>query len=87
MDMPMGEARRNFAAIVRRAAVAHERVTITDDGRPAAVLVNPEELAELEEAAALAEHRARRASGDYRTLTQAEVRERLNLAAPQPPSR
>jgi hypothetical protein len=51
------------------------------------VLVNPEELAELEEAAALAEHRARRASGDYRTLTRAEVRERLNVAAPQPPSR
>lgn len=85
--MPMGEARRNFAALVRRTAVAHERVTITEDGRTAAVLVNPAELAELEEAAALAEHRARRASRDYRTLTQAEVRERLNLPAPQPPPR
>jgi prevent-host-death family protein len=79
MDLPMTEARKQFGTLVRRAATARERVTITDHGQPAAVLVNAQELADLEEALALAEYRARQAVGTVETVPQDQVRERLGL--------
>ncbi|WP_371106224.1 MULTISPECIES: hypothetical protein [Streptomyces] len=36
----------------------------TDHGQPAAILINPQELADLEDALALAQYRARQASGE-----------------------
>jgi len=75
----MTEARKQFGTLVRRAATVRERVTITDHGQPAAVLVNAQELADLEEALALAEHRARQAAGEHRPVPHAVVRERLGL--------
>jgi prevent-host-death family protein len=80
-DLSMTEARRRFGTIVRRAASDHERTTITERGRPAAVLVGAAELADLEEALALAEHRARVAGGAHRPVGQAQVRARLGLPA------
>jgi prevent-host-death family protein len=62
-DLSMTEARKVFGSLVRRAASTRERVTITDHGQPAAVLVSALELAELEEALALAEYRAGQAAG------------------------
>jgi prevent-host-death family protein len=62
-DLPLTEARKRFGTLVRRAATARERTTITDHGQPAAVLANVQELADLEEALALAEYRARRPVG------------------------
>lgn len=44
--------------------------------------MNAQELADLEEALALAEHRARQAGGQHRPLPHGQVRERLGL----PPS-
>ena len=75
----MTEARRIFGSLVRRAAGARERITITDHGRPAAVLVNPQDLADLEEALALAEYRADQASGGTARLDHTKVRDQLGL--------
>jgi prevent-host-death family protein len=61
-DLSMTEARKVLGSLVRRAASTRERVTITDHGQPAAVLVSALELAELEEALALAEYRAGQAA-------------------------
>ncbi len=78
-DLSLTEARRRFGTLVRGAA-SGERTTITDHGRPAAVLVNAQELADLEEALALAEYRARQAAGLDRPVPHLQVRERLGLA-------
>ncbi|MDX2709403.1 type II toxin-antitoxin system Phd/YefM family antitoxin [Streptomyces sp. PA03-6a] len=50
--MPITDARAWFALLVRRASHARERITITDHGQPAAVLINPQELADTEDAPA-----------------------------------
>ena len=60
---PMTVARANFGSLVRRTASGRERITITDHGHAAAILINPQELAELEEALAFAEYRVRQANG------------------------
>jgi prevent-host-death family protein len=79
-DLPMSQARRVFGSLVRRAVDSGERTTITDHGRPAAVLVNAQELADLEEALALAEYRAEHATRAVtHTVSQHEVRVRLGL--------
>jgi prevent-host-death family protein len=75
----MTEARKRFGLLVRQAATARQRTTITDHGQPAAVLVNAQELADLEEALALAEYRVQQASGTFVSVPQAEARERLGL--------
>jgi prevent-host-death family protein len=76
----MADARATFGSLVRRAALGRERITITDHGHPAAVLVNPQELADLEDAAALAEYRARQATGTVEVpVPHNEVRRRLGL--------
>lgn len=75
----MAQARKVFRSLVRRAASSGERTTITDHGEPAAVLVNPQELADLEEALALAEYRVAQTDGRNGLVPQAEVRVRLGL--------
>jgi prevent-host-death family protein len=78
-DLPLTEARKRFGSLVRRAATTRERVTITDHGHPAAVIVNAQELADLEEALALAEYRAAQAHGSATTVSHSEARRRLGL--------
>lgn len=78
-QVPITEARARLGSLVRRTSHARERVTITDHGEPAAVLINPQELADLEEALALADFRAMQASGAARTVPHDEVRARLGL--------
>ncbi|MCX4866472.1 type II toxin-antitoxin system Phd/YefM family antitoxin [Streptomyces sp. NBC_00257] len=77
--LPITEARARFGSLVRRASNARERITITDHGQPAAVLINPQELAELEDALALARHQARQAAGAVETVPHDQVRARLGL--------
>jgi prevent-host-death family protein len=78
-DLSLAEARKRFGSLVRQAATARQRTTITDHGQPAAVLVNAQELADLEEALALAEYRVQQASGTFVSVSHAEARERLGL--------
>ena len=47
--LPLSDARSALSAIVERVQATHERVTITRNGRPAAVLISPEDLDALEE--------------------------------------
>ncbi|MFE3772975.1 MULTISPECIES: type II toxin-antitoxin system Phd/YefM family antitoxin [unclassified Streptomyces] len=75
----MTEARACFGSLVRRTALARERITITDHGQPAAVLINPQELADIEDALALAEYRARQAAGAVRGVPHDEARARLGV--------
>ncbi|MGN5392515.1 type II toxin-antitoxin system Phd/YefM family antitoxin [Streptomyces sp. JL7001] len=77
--LPITEARAKFGSLVRRASNARERITITDHGQPAAVLINPQELADLEDALALAQYRARQSAGTATAVSQADVRARLGL--------
>lgn len=47
--MPLSDARSALSAVVAQVEATHERVTITRNGRPAAVLINPADLEALEE--------------------------------------
>ena len=48
-SMPLAEIKNRLSEFVERVASQHDRVTITRNGRPAAVLVSPEDLESLEE--------------------------------------
>lgn len=78
-SLPMTVARAQFGSLVRRASLARERITITDHGQPAAILINPQELADLEDALALAEYRNRQTTGTTTTMPNHEVRALLGL--------
>ena len=80
--LPLTEARARFGSLVRRASHTRERITITDHGQPAAVLINPQELADLEDALALALYRQRQTAGDAVSVPHSEVRARLGLEKP-----
>jgi prevent-host-death family protein len=75
----MTDARRQFGSLVRRAATARERVVITDHGQPAAVLVNAQELADLEDALEAAQYDVRRARGQVTVVAAAQARQLLGL--------
>ncbi|MDO5535043.1 MAG: type II toxin-antitoxin system Phd/YefM family antitoxin [Propionibacteriaceae bacterium] len=46
---PLRDVRNHFSEVVDRVEHHHERVTVTRNGRPVAVLISPEDLAALEE--------------------------------------
>ena len=50
---PLREVRNHFSDVVDRVEREHERVTVTRNGRAAAVIISPEDLAELEETLAV----------------------------------
>lgn len=47
--VPFTEAKAHLSELVDRVSREHERFVVTRNGRPAAVLVSPEELESLEE--------------------------------------
>lgn len=47
--VPLGEAKDRLSEYIAGVERTHDRVTITRHGRPAAVLVSPDDLAALEE--------------------------------------
>jgi len=51
--VPVSEARSTLRALVERVEGTHERVTLTRNGRPAAVLISPDDLEALEETLAV----------------------------------
>lgn len=46
---PLRDVRNHFSEVVDRVELQHERVTVTRNGKPAAVIVSPDDLAALEE--------------------------------------
>lgn len=47
--VPLRDVRNHFSETVDRVELHHERITVTRNGRPVAVLLSPEDLAALEE--------------------------------------
>ncbi|SCK27227.1 type II toxin-antitoxin system Phd/YefM family antitoxin [Streptomyces sp. WMMB 322] len=76
---PMTEARAQFGTLVRRAAHSHDRIAITDHGHTAAILINPQDLMDLEDAAAIARYRAKVAEGTDEYVSHEELGRRLGL--------
>ena len=50
---PIRAVRDHLSEVVDRVELQHERVTITRNGRDAAVIISPEDLAQLEETLSL----------------------------------
>jgi prevent-host-death family protein len=83
--VPLGDARDRFSALVSSVEQTHDRVTVTRNGVPAAMIVSPADVAELEETIAvlssselvrqLAESRAELARGE--AVNAADDREAL----------
>lgn len=46
---PLREVRNHFSDVINRVEHEHARVTVTRNGRPVAVILSPDDLAELEE--------------------------------------
>lgn len=75
--LPLAEVKAKLSEMVDRVEHTHDRITVTRNGRPAAVLISPDELASLEETldmlsepeaiAQLREARADVETGDYVT--------------------
>ncbi len=73
--LSLAEVKAKFSEMVDRVEFTHDRVTVTRNGRPAAVLISPEELASLEDTlellsdpaamAQLAESKAAYVAGDF----------------------
>jgi antitoxin YefM len=53
MTLPVGDARDRFSALVASVEQTHDRVTVTRNGVPAAVLISSADLDELEETIAV----------------------------------
>ncbi|MDQ6772457.1 MAG: type II toxin-antitoxin system Phd/YefM family antitoxin [Candidatus Dormibacteraeota bacterium] len=51
--LPLADVRNRLSEVVDRVTRQHDRVTITRNGRPAAVLVSPDDLEALEETLAI----------------------------------
>jgi antitoxin YefM len=56
--LPLATVKAKFSEIVDRVARQQDRVIVTRNGRPAAVLVSPEDLASLEETLAVLSDRS-----------------------------
>lgn len=75
--LPLAVVKAKFSEMVDRVEHTHDRITVTRNGRPAAVLISPDELASLEDTldlladpdalAQLGEARAADEAGDFVT--------------------
>jgi prevent-host-death family protein len=63
MTYPLTAAQARLAELVAEARRSHRPVTISEHGRPVAALINVDDLADLEDRAALAAHLADKAAG------------------------
>ncbi|MQY14375.1 hypothetical protein SRB5_45410 [Streptomyces sp. RB5] len=67
------DAKAILGPLVRRCAVSRERILITDHGQPVAVLMNPAELADLEDELALTKYQLAKANGTLTTDSHEDV--------------
>jgi prevent-host-death family protein len=63
MAYPLTAAQTHLGKLVAEARQSHRPVTISEDGKPVAALINIDDLADLEDRAALAAHLADKAAG------------------------
>jgi antitoxin YefM len=83
MSMSLAQVKAHLSEVVGRVGGQHERVTVTVHGRPAAVLIAPEDLDALEETLAiLSDHDAmRRLAAADAELADGEGESEADLAA------
>jgi antitoxin YefM len=85
--IPFTEVKAHLSELVDRVAREHDRVVVTRNGRPVAVLISPDELAGLEETldllsdddarASLRRAEAEDEAGQAELLTYEQARERF----------
>ena len=63
MAYPLTAAQTQLAELVAEARQSHRPVTISEHGKPVAALINIDDLADLEDRAALAAHLADKTAG------------------------
>ena len=63
MAYPLTAAQMRLGDLVAEARQSHRPVTISEDGKPVAALIDIDDLADLEDRAALAAHLADKAAG------------------------
>ena len=63
MAYPLTAAQTHLGDLVAEARQSHRPVTISEDGKPVAAVINIDDLADLEDRAALAAHLADKAAG------------------------
>jgi prevent-host-death family protein len=63
MAYPLTAAQAHLGELVAEAKQTHRPVTISEHGKPVAALINIDDLADLEDRAALAAHLADKAAG------------------------
>ena len=63
MAYPLTTAQTHLGELVAEARESHRPVTISEHGKPVAALINIDDLADLEDRAALAAHLADKAAG------------------------
>ncbi len=83
--LPLANVKSRFSEMVDRVEHTHDRIVVTRNGRPAAVMISPDDLASLEDTLELlsdpiamkelAEARRAHADGDY--VTGDELRARF----------
>lgn len=83
--LPLAQVKSRFSEMVDRVEHTHDRIVVTRNGRPAAVMISPDELASMEDTLdllsdpeamrELAESRDAAARGDY--VTGDELRARF----------
>ncbi len=92
--LPLAEVKAKLSEMVGRVEHTHDRITVTRNGRPASVLISPEELDSLEDridlladADAMAELRQARAAveaGDYVTGDELRATYRVPVTQSRP---
>jgi prevent-host-death family protein len=84
MAYPLATAQEHLAELVAEARQSHRPVTIVKDGNPVAAVINIDDLADLEDRAALAAHLADKAAGrDGITLEELDAAlDRIDTATP-----
>jgi antitoxin YefM len=82
--LPLAQVKSKFSEMVDRVEHTHDRIVVTRNGRPAAVMISPDELASLEDTLELlsdpdavrelTEARRAHADGDYITGDELRIR-------------
>jgi prevent-host-death family protein len=74
MDVyPLTEAGAHLGELVNEARYGHRHVTISEHGKPVAVIISVEDLADLEDSVAVARHEADKAVGRVTGVLDADL--------------
>jgi prevent-host-death family protein len=74
MAYPLTAAQTRLGELVAEARQSHRPITISEDGKPVAALIDIDDLTDLEDRAALAAHMADKAAGrDGKSLAELDA--------------